>query len=229
MLCNSCGQENAHDATFCSNCGHHLSDAHPQTPPPLTPVNISKQAQSAPHGLTSDVDTADTLLAAFVGNKYDSYYRERWFKDSIPNLGTDKKDAYFSSSNIAGLFLGAIWLCYRKMYKLAFLIILAITVIDLTLMYSLGMESYNKIGQATFPVVWIVVTGFFGNYLYWKYSVENIRKIIDATVDQAMVQQQLIKQGGTSWFGAIGVTLLLIMMSGGISYLFAPDWYWAGL
>lgn len=226
MLCNSCGQENSSDVIVCSNCEQRLSDVQAQTPPPLTPVNISKEAQNQP---ASSSENTDTLLAAFVGDKYDSYYRERWFKDSIPNLGTDKKDAYFSSSNIAGLFLGAIWLCYRKMYKLAFLIILAITVIDLTLMYSLGMESYNKIGQATFPVVWIVVTGFFGNYLYWKYSVENIRKIIDATVDQAMVQQQLIKQGGTSWFGAIGVTLLLIMMSGGISYLFAPDWYWAGL
>ena len=226
MLCNSCGQENSSDVIVCSNCEQRLSDVQAQTPPPLTPVNISKEAQNQP---ASSSENTDILLAAFVGDKYDSYYRERWFKDSIPNLGTDKKDAYFSSSNIAGLFLGAIWLCYRKMYKLAFLIILAITVIDLTLMYSLGMESYNKIGQATFPVVWIVVTGFFGNYLYWKYSVENIRKIIDATVDQAMVQQQLIKQGGTSWFGAIGVILLLIMMSGVISYLFAPDWYLEGL
>jgi hypothetical protein len=87
------------------------------------------------------------------------------------------------------------------------------------------MEKYNMLGQYTFMIVWIVITGFFGNYFYWKYSVEKIRKITAATADPAMAQQQLIKQGGTSWVGAIGVTLLLIMMSGGITYLFAPAWY----
>ena len=225
MLCNNCGQENSSDAIVCSNCEQSLSDVQVQTPPPLTPVNISKEAQNMQNNAPSSIESADTSLATFVGKKYDSYYRERWFKDSIPNLGIDKKDSYFSSSNVAGLFLGAIWLCYRKMYKLAFFIILEITFIDLILMYLLGMEKYNMLGQYTFMIVWIVITGFFGNYFYWKYSVEKIRKITDATADPILVQQQLIKQGGTSWVGAIAVTFLLIMMSGGITYLFAPAWY----
>ena len=133
MPCTHCGQENVRDATFCSNCGHHLSDVHPQTPPPLTPVNISKQAQSAPHGLTSDADTADTLLAAFVGDKYDSYYREKWFADSEPHLTLDEKDRQRPKFNLAGVLLGISWLSYRKMYKTAFFVMLGMSLLDTVL------------------------------------------------------------------------------------------------
>ena len=226
MLCNNCGQENSNEAVLCSNCGHNLSDIQGQTPPPLTAVNISKDAQSMQNTPSSDSQTADSLLAAFVGDKYDSFYRDKWFKNHKPTLSTDNKKINFQSFNLAGFFLGSFWFCYRKMYLAAFLIILGITVVDLTLMYLLGMEKYNMLGQSVFIGAWAGLAGVSGNYFYLKHSVKKITKITETHADSAVINEQLAKQGGTSWIGSIGVTLLLILLSGGITYLLAPEWYW---
>ncbi|ERL56558.1 zinc ribbon domain-containing protein [Psychrobacter aquaticus] len=226
MLCTNCGQENSREAVFCSNCKQRLGNTHAQTPPPLTPVNISKEAQSGQYGSNSDSDNADTLLAAFVGEKYDSYYREKWFKNHIPTLDKDVTKMNMRSFNIAGLFLGVSWLCYRKMYIAAALIMFAITVIDLVMMYVLGMERYNVLGQSTFMVVWIVMTGILGNYLYFDHSVRQIQKITSVTLDPNAMREQLAKKGGTSWAGAIGVSIVIIALSILMTYFFAPEWYW---
>ena len=226
MLCNNCNQENSSEAGFCSKCGHQLSDVQAQTPPPLTPVNISKDAQISQNHSASNSENADALLAAFVGEKYDSFYRDKWFKNHEPTLNTDNKKFNFQSFNLAGFFLGSFWFCYRKMYLAAFLIIMGITVIDLVLMYLLGMEKYSMLGQSLFIGVWAGFAGVMGNYFYLNHSVKKIKKITDTYTDSAVINEQLAKQGGTSWIGSIGVTLLLILLSGGITYLLAPEWYW---
>ncbi|MEN6669551.1 DUF2628 domain-containing protein [Psychrobacter sp. B38] len=224
MRCTNCGQENSRDAQVCSNCEQRLANTQAQMPPPLTPVNIAKEAQSVQRG--SDSDTADTLLAAFVGEKYDSYYREKWFKNHVPTLDKDVTKMNMRSFNVAGFFLGIFWLCYRKMYIAAALIMLAITVIDLIMMYVLGMESYNVLGQSTFVFVWIVMTGILGNYLYFDHSVRQIQKTTGVTSDPNLIREQLAKKGGTSWVGAIGVSIVIITLSVVLTYFFAPEWYW---
>ncbi len=235
MLCNNCGKENLNEAVFCLNCGHHLSEEQsgtkpqdqPQTPPPLTAVNISKDAQSMQNNLpsSSESENADTLLAAFVGEKYDSYYRDKWFKDSVPSLEVNKKGFSIYSFNLAGFFLGVFWLCYRKMYVFAASIILAMTIVDIAMMYLLGMESYNDSGNLTYGVVWVVLTGFLGNYFYLYDSARKIKKITGNGGKVSGIEQQLAAKGGTSWVGAIGVGLLLVAISVLIAYLFAPSWY----
>lgn len=226
MLCNSCNQENANESAFCSSCGHNLSDTQGQTPPPLTAVNISKDAQSPKNTLSSDSETADTLLAAFVGERYDSFYRDKWFKDSEPRLEVNKDGSSIHSFNIAGLLLGTSWLCYRKMYLEAFCIVVGINAVDLVLMYMLGMETYNSIGQTSFFIGWAVLTGMLGNYFYFSHSVRNIKTVMRGTADPATLEQALAEKGGTSWVGAIVGSILVVLLSMAISYLFAPDWFW---
>ena len=226
MLCNNCGQENSSDAIVCSNCEQRLSDVQSQPPPPLTPINISKDAQNSQNYSASSAENADALLAAFVGKKYDDFYRNKWFKNHEPTLSVENKKFNIQSFNVAGFFLGSFWFCYRKMYLAAFLIILGITLIDLALMYLLGMEKYSMLGQSLFIGVWAGFAGVMGNYFYLNHSVKKIKKITDTYTDSAVIDEQLAKQGGTSWVGSIGVTLLLILLSGGITYLFAPEWYW---
>ena len=226
MLCNNCNQENSSEAGFCSNCGHQLSDLQAQTPPPLTAVNISKDAQSTKNTSSSDSETADTLLAAFVGKKYDDFYRNKWFKDSEPRLEVNKDGSSIHSFNIAGLLLGTSWLCYRKMYLVALCIVLGINTVDLILMHLLGMEAYSSIGQTSFFVAWAVLTGLLGNYFYFSHSVKNIKKVMSNTADPATVEQELAAKGGTSWVGAIVGSILSVLLSMGMSYLFAPEWYW---
>ncbi|MDN3454505.1 MULTISPECIES: zinc ribbon domain-containing protein [unclassified Psychrobacter] len=226
MLCNNCDQENSSDAGFCSKCGQQLSNNQAQTPPPLTAVNISKDAQSSQNTVSSDSETADTLLAAFVGEKYDSFYRDKWFKDSEPRLDVNNDGSSIHSFNVAGLLLGASWLCYRKMYLVALCIVIGINAVDLILMYMLGMETYSSIGQTSFFIAWAVLTGMLGNYFYFSHSVKNIKKIMDNNVDPAMAEQELVEKGGTTWVGAIVGSILTVLLSMGMSYLFAPDWFW---
>ncbi|WP_201589050.1 zinc ribbon domain-containing protein [Psychrobacter fozii] len=226
MLCNNCDQENSSDAGFCSKCGQQLSDIQAQTPPPLTAVNISKDAQSSQNTVSSDSETADTLLAAFVGEKYDSFYRGKWFKDSEPRLDVNNDGSSIHSFNIAGLLLGISWLCYRKMYLVSLCILLSINIFDLVLMYSLGMETYSSIGQTSFLVALAMFVGFLGNYFYFNHSAKNIKKIMDNNVDPATLKQALAEKGGTSWVGAIVGSILNILLTACMSYFFAPDWYW---
>lgn len=223
MLCNSCNQENASGAVVCSNCRHSLSATQAQTPPPLTPVNIAKDMRNS---ASSSIESADTLLAAFVGEKYDSYYRDKWFTDSEPRLEVNNDGSSIHSFNLAGLLLGTSWLCYRKMYLVAFFIVLGINAVDLVLMHLLGMETYSSIGQTSFFVAWAVLTGLLGNYFYFSHSVKNIKKVMDSKIDPAMVEQELATKGDTSWVGAIVGSMLSVLLSMGMSYLFAPDWFW---
>ncbi len=229
MLCNTCSQENSRDALACSNCDQRLNNAQAQTPPPLTPVNISKEAQSIAHRLPSDAEIADTLLAAFVGEKYDSYYRDKWFEDSEPHLISDKKETPRPKFNLAGVLLGISWLSYRKMYKIAFFVMLGTSLLDTVLMYVLGEQTYNAISNSLFLAVGIVVTGLFGNYFYLNHSIHHTKKIMASNRDLNIAREKLAQAGGTSWLGAIGFTILLVAMSVLISYFFGPDWYWAGL
>ena len=226
MLCNNCNQENSSEAGFCSKCGHQFSDVQAQTPPPLTPVNISKDAQIPQNHSASSSENADALLAAFVGKNYDDFYRNKWFKDSEPRLEVNKDGSSIHSFNIAGLLLGTSWLCYRKMYLVALCIVLGINTVDLILMHLLGMEVYSSIGQTSFFVAWAVLTGLLGNYFYFSHSVKNIKKVMSNTADPATVEQELAAKGGTSWVGAIVGSILSVLLSMGMSYLFAPEWYW---
>lgn len=229
MLCTNCGQENSSDAISCSNCEQRLANNQGQMPPPLTPVNIAKERQDGQNRSPASSENADTLLAAFVGEKYDSYYREKWFKDGEPHLVLSKKDMPRPKINLAGVLLGISWLSYRKMYKIAFLVMLGISLLDTVLMYVLGEQTYNAVSQSVFLGIGIAITGLFGNYFYFNHSVQRIKKITASSSDPNIVRERLTKEGGTSWLGAIGFTILLVTMSVFISYLLGPDWYWAGL
>ena len=226
MQCINCGQENSRDAQICANCNQRFASAQAQTPPPLTPVNIAKEAQNVQHGAPSDADTADTLLAAFVGEKYDSYYRDKWFKDGEPRLTVNNNGSSVHSFNFAGFFFGAFWLCYRKMYLVAFSVMITITIIDLILMYTLGVESYGALSTFLFIGTWIVVAGILGNYFYFDTAVRAIKKTKAMTTDLETAKQQLAAKGSGSWAGAIVGGILLILLSSALTYFFAPDWYW---
>jgi len=226
MQCTNCGQENSRDAQVCANCDQRLANTQAQTPPLLTPVNIAKESQSIQYNSPSDADTADTLLAAFVGEKYDSYYRDKWFKDSQPRLTVNNNGASIHSFNFAGFFFGAFWLCYRKMYLLAFSVMIIITIIDLMLMYTLGVDSYGSLSTFLFIGTWIVVAGILGNYFYFDTAVRAIKKATSTSADLNEAKQHLAEKRGASWAGAIVGGILLILLSSALTYFFAPEWYW---
>ena len=229
MICQKCGLDNSTAIDSCSVCGHSLSPM----PPPLTADHISNYAPpntvSMPNH-SERLGQADTLLATFVGEKYQSYYREKWFKNNVPTLGADRQNLNLQSINLAGFFFGLFWLCYRKMYMIAFVNIVIMTIVDLILMYVFGMEQYEKyesLGHSIFIGIWIGLIGIFGNYLYFNHSIKKIKKITATTSDLDVIQQQLVVKGGTSWGRAIGFLLFLLIVRGILYYLFKPSWLWA--
>lgn len=165
-------------------------------------------------------------MAAFVGEKYDSYYREKWFENSQPHLTLDKKDTPRPKFNLAGALLGIFWLGYRKMYKVAFFMMLGMTIVDIMLMYMLEEQVYNVVSQPLLVVAGIVIPGLFGNFFYFNHSVKHIDKLTASITDPNILQERLAKEGGISWLGSIGFAIVLVAMTVLASYLFAPDWYW---
>lgn len=206
MFCSQCGNENLDSAKFCANCGNNLS-------------------QHVPPALASEpTDSTDGLLAGFVGDNYYGYYRDKWFKKDVPNLDSKKGVSIFGF-NLAGFFLGVFWMCYRKMYGLAFMLAIAITTLDIIVMRSKGFEDYDGFDSLSFGLMAFMFTGIMGNYFYYQHSARRIHKISISISDPAIVRQQLAAQGGTTWFGGIGVGLLIIIMTTIMYAMFAPSWY----
>lgn len=237
MQCSHCGNPNASDATYCSSCNEPLQQL--QSPPPLSSQQKPTQplSEHQPPPLSADnrqsiddtnamypVNEADALFAAFVGEKYASYYRKKWFKETEPVIEPDKVEMKGFSFNAASFFLGIFWLCYRRMPIYAAVYIVIINLVDIGLMHMLGMQNYNNLGSTVFTGAWVAM-GFLGNYLYLVHSTKQIKQTIADSADIEMARIKLAEQGGTSWLMGIAGGLLLIILSIGMIYLLAPAWY----
>ena len=222
MFCRHCGQENPENSNFCSGCGESITYT---TKPNLTKTtghlnnNDSERTSRA-----IDTNDSDVLLSAFVGEKYSSYYREKWFKGENATLKAKKGSDIFSF-NLAGMLLGVFWLCYRKMYAIAVLVAVLIPMVDIIRMHTKGEVGYGSFDDIAYGLMWIFATGVLGNMLYHHYSAKKIVKVISETTDPLLIRERLMAQGGTTWAGAIiggTVTFLIIISMYGI---FAPSWY----
>lgn len=164
------------------------------------------------------------LLSRFVGDKYSSYYREKWFKGGYANMDP-KKGTNIYSFNLAGMLLGVFWLCYRKMYKVAFLMAILIPLLDIIMMHVKGEVGYSGTGNLIYGMIWIFATGLLGNMLYHHHSVKKIQKIVAETADSTFLEERLVNQGGTTWIGGIGVGALAVIAILLMYVMFAPSWY----
>jgi len=214
MFCSNCGYNNQSDSNFCAECGSNLIQ---------NAVSTSNQYASPPP-LNSQTNSADDLLNTFVGDKYYGYYREKWFKGRTPSL--DKKKGFeIYSFNLAGFFLGFVWLCYRKMYGMAFLLAALLPAFDITMMHVKGFEGYSSFDNLLYGLLWLFLTGFLGNYFYLTHSIKKINKIKILSSDPNIIKQQLSAQGGTSLAGGLGIGFLITLMIILIYVLFAPEWF----
>lgn len=229
MLCNQCGHENSNTTALCASCGQSLA----QTPPPLPTMNNSgldshyapPKTLSTPSVTSNAINDADAFLAAYVGDKYQSYYRDKWFKERPVSLESAEAASQAQGFNVAAFFLGIFWLCYRKMYKAAFIYMAVVTVLDLIVMRVLSMDAYEKIGNMVFMIAPAVVLGVLANRFYLQHCIKQIKQATSTASDTGIICQQLSAEGGTTWLGAFAGAISVIVMMGVMYYLFAPSWY----
>ena len=152
------------------------------------------------------------LLESFVGDKYQTYYQQKWQQDKSINF------------NLAAFFLGIFWMCYRKMYLTAFLMLAAVTVFDLVMMHMLGAE-YEQTSAIVYNFAVAAISGLLGNYFYKQFSLKKSNQIAANTSNPQYISGVLASKGGTTWIGAIFMPLLLLVLVACFYALFAPDWY----
>lgn len=173
--CPQCGTVANESDRICGNCG----------------IDISHSSQ---------LEQSDALLKAYVGERKQDYYFEKW--------GIGNKQTW----NWAAFFLSFFWLGYRKMYKFIIYFLLAFIVIDMIVYFSnYHLDVVNKyVGLAV-----AVALGISGNLLYKDHAQKEIEKI-KATSSEEQILEMTKKRGGTSWGGvwiALGLLIAYAIIS----------------
>ncbi len=151
-----------------------------QTPPPLS--------------------QKENLYAAFVGEKYQSFYREKF-----EGLEAPKPKGGF---NIAAFFLGAIWLFYRKMYAYGFAYIGFVIVSGIVTAMLNVSESVDR----AISIGFAVTMGLCGNGLY-KHFIDKKIKENNLSAEQAQAM------GGTNPIAAWSLFIFIILLIGTAIFL----------
>lgn len=146
-------------------------------------------------------------------------YLQAYF-DRQSNYYIDKYREYTSgdkySFNVAAFFFGFMWFFYRKLWIEGLLIILFVFGSGLIegVVYDLFKISQNTqniifyVSSLVFGLLW----GFLGNYLYMRKADKAINNVLVATDDEEQRMHLLSRKGGISLIPIILVLLLIIVI-----------------
>lgn len=158
--------------------------------------------------MESDVDVSETSsrreLQAFVGPKA-SYYLRKW----APALEGNRRDTGF---NWAAFFLCGLWIAYRKMYVIAFVVYgvaaLESLLEDFLFVRILGEPEPPASVDRLITLGISIICGVYGNRWYLSHT----RKMVAETKAQGLQDKALLyalsKRGGTSLLASLGLFLL---------------------
>ncbi|MBY7144621.1 DUF2628 domain-containing protein [Virgibacillus sp. NKC19-3] len=186
MYCSNCGEEVDPNAHICPYCSHPLQD---------------NQAAAVDTDNSEEV-TFEEDMQLFVGRNH-AFYDKKWKK-------AEEKNGV--SFNFAAFFLSALWLGYRKMYKLVLYMALLFLAIDLIL-YFIGYEyEFARVDPIDQGInIGVAVTlGIYGNYLYKKEAEKRVQTIRNTTTTTDEKEKQLQNKGGKVWYGPLLAALILI-------------------
>ena len=145
----------------------------------------------------SDTAQEDHYKTLFIGEKYQTYYKEKF--DQI----TPKK--LMAGFNIAAFFLGIAWLFYRKMYAYGFVCI--------GLLFLLGMiEGYFNINENASNIGLAVFFGLMGNTLYKQFVEKQISTAQQSAAGN--LEEQVRQKGGTNIWAALAIVTVIILLVG---------------
>ncbi|MDQ0252824.1 peroxiredoxin [Evansella vedderi] len=192
MYCTNCGTQNSDKANFCQSCGEQFNI-------------VAATVEST----SSDDLTERVKLERFVGSNQEYYFYKWQFEDDrIVKWGF----------NWSAMFLGFLWLGYRKMYFYMFCLFLyeiAVTAFVFTVDHAL----INLLMYLSTPIILLIVGGF-ANRLYYNHAKVKITEIEKRYHSPRDIQNALLYKGGTSlWglFGGIIASTILILGIAAIS------------
>ena len=140
------------------------------------------------------------LWRGFIGPNADRYLEQ------FAKFGTEQSPKFALTWNWpAFLFMSFLWFLYRKMYLYA-------------AVYAIGpMISAYFTGDVTGGIVWSIVAGATGNYVYYWHCREQIGAIKQQTWSDPVKQQIALKEAGgvqpyVIWVGVALYVLFSIAM-----------------
>ena len=147
-------------------------------------------------------DISDSTFGLFIWNEV-PYYMRQFAKFSSAG------DKYAISWNWASALLGSSWVFYRKMYLFGFIIFGAkIIIACIYMQYFIG---YNKLLKVLFDVLFFLLYGICGNYLYYKHATNKLSNLWESTHETP--QETIQELGGTS-----GLSVLIYLIISTIIY-----------
>lgn len=187
--CSQCHQQNPDDANFCHQCGTKLAEATAATEPVM--------ADSAARPIHDE----ETLWRQFIGPNADHYLVvfKKFSSNGQPRFA-------LSWNWPAFLYISFLWFLYRKMYLHAFV-------------YAVGpMVSTYFTGDFSAGIVWSIMAGATGNYLYYWHCREHIAEIKKVGgVDQVGQVAVLKESGGVQpyviWVGVFFYIIFLATLT----------------
>ena len=236
-VCPNCGTHNSLDAFYCTNCGTSIMSDRPQRPvnnPNPYPDNPYEPIYGTPDKPFINVQSpfvnvrtvsAETAVDSNTVGEYSKYVGMKFYY-YIPKFLKFAKGGGNISFNIPAFFFPHIWFFYRKMplYGVITLILTIITSVPQLIEFAIADLGPNATGFVTshaFTVLfflagilnWImcIVSGVFGNYLYYKKAKADIENIKANQPDVTKRDMEYHTKGGTS--------LVLVAVSFGIMFI----------
>lgn len=178
-------------------------DENPYQPPrfdELSQIGLDVGPGVGARGLT------EAEIRAFVG-KNAGYYLRKW-------PSANEQFGRARGFNWAGFLLSGLWLSYRKMYRIMFLLIgiLAVEGVLEMIAVASGLTSESALApfSRTVGLVFSIVCGAFGNAWYFAHARRQIAEIRGRGLPDEAYHAALARRGGTSVLGTLGVLCLLI-------------------
>ena len=167
-------------------------------------------SDSVPQPAISDED-----LAAFFGDKASYYLIE---KEVLERSGSR------ISWNWPAFLFNFLWMYYRKMWAQATLTAFISIILSASIVFNWGVG------------IVMLVVGMYGNGIYVTHARKKVAEIDVAGVNPDQRLESLAKAGGTTWlpvviglFVIIGLTILFIVLWGGVVLTVLGGWMWWGL
>jgi hypothetical protein len=158
----------------------------------------------------------EDLLRAFVGPKYDSYYKYKWQPAPTPeDDSAPPKKTTRLSLNWGAFCFNFIWLAYRKMYAPLLWVVLGF--LPLSFLMDFAVPVLGRV-MTILPGALLLV---YGNRWYLAYARRKIKSITDLGLPEDLTQEKLVRAGRTSWLTAVVATVGLTMWVTALSFLLA--------
>ncbi|MDQ0352032.1 hypothetical protein J2R98_001866 [Alkalibacillus filiformis] len=155
----------------------------------------------------------DELTSDYIGRN-DEYYKSKFSKFK-------QKDTKLSW-NFASFFLDIYWLAFRKMYGLAagyYISLLVISLIFIQLIYLGFSEDLMIYILLSIVILYRVLLGMFGNYLYMK-KVDKDIALITRNIDDEKEQFKTVRtKGRTSIWAIVVAHIILIIANTSVHYI----------